>query len=227
MNIYKRYRFPLEVIQYAVWTYYRFNLSVRDVEALLAERGIIVSYEAVRLWVNKFDPEYTDSLKRKRKELGDTFYIDEVFIKINGIEHYLWRVVDQDDVVDNLLQKQRDVQAAKYFFKCLLTNNQGNPSKIINDKLGSYKVAHSELMPAVIHYTSQYANNKSELSHQLTRVRELGMWKFKSIVQANRFISVHAEVYNLFNLGRHLVSAKSYRLLRERAFASWESVVVV
>ena len=228
MNIYKRYRFPPEVIQYAVWTYYRFNLSVRDVEDLLAERGIIVSYEAIRLWVNKFGPEYTGRLKGKRQGFGDTFYIDEVFIKINGIQHYLWRAVDQDgDVVDVLLQKRRDGQAAKYFFKHLITSNQGNPRKIVTDKLGSYRVAHRELIPNVTHDTSQYANNRAELSHQPTRVRERGMRKFKYIVQANRFLSVHAEVYNIFNLGRHLVSAKNYRLLRDRAFASWKSAVAV
>jgi len=165
-------------------------------------------------------------LKRKRRGFGDTFFIDEVFIKINGVQHYLWRVVDQDgDMIDVYLQKRRDSQAAKRFFKRLIASNQGSPRKIVTDKLGSYGVAHRELIPDTIHDTSQYANNRAELSHQPTRVRERGMRRFKSINQAQRFLSAHAEVYNLFNLGRHLVSAKNYRLFRERAFASWESAV--
>ena len=228
MNIYKRYRFPSELIQHAVWLYHRFNLSHRDIEDLLAERGITVSYEAIRLWVNKFGPEYAKRLKKKRKGFGDTFYLDEVFVKINGVLHYLWRAVDQDgDVIDVYLQKRRDSHTAKRFFKRLLKSNQGKPWKIVSDKMGSYPIAHRELMPDVIHDTSQYANNKAELSHQPTRVRERGMRKFKSVEQGQRFLSVHAEVYNLFNLGRHLLSAKNYRMFRDRAFASWEKAVTV
>ena len=228
MNIYKRYRFPPEIIQHVVWLYHRFNLSHRDIEDLLAERGITVSYEAIRLWCNKFGAEYTKRLKRKRQGFGDTFFIDEVFIKINGVQHYLWRAVDQDgDVVDVFLQKRRDSQAAKRFFKRLITSNRGNPRKVVTDKLGSYRVAHRDLIPDTIHDTSQYANNRAELSHQPTRVRERGMRKFKSIYQAQRFLSAHAEVYNLFNLGRHLVSAKNYKMFRDRAFASWKSAVAI
>ncbi len=225
MNIYKRHRFPVEIIQHAVWLYHRFNLSHRDIEDVLAERGITVSYEAIRLWCNKFGPEYAKRLKKKRNGFGDTFFIDEVFIKINGVQHYLWRAVDQDgDVIDVYLQERRDSKTAKRFFKRLLKSNQGQPRKIVTDKMGSYPVAHQELMPDVIHDTTQYANNKSELSHQPTRVRERGMRKFKSVEQGQRFLSVHAEVYNLFNSGRHLLSAKNYRMFRDRAFASWKSV---
>ncbi len=228
MNIYKRYRFPPEIIQYAVWLYHRFNLSHRDIEDLLSERGIQVSYEAIRLWCNKFGTEYAKRLKRKRRGFGDTFFIDEVFIKINGVQHYLWRAVDQDgDVVDVFLQERRDSMAAKKFFKRLFASNRGNPRKIVTDKLGSYRVAHRELIPDTVHDTSQYANNKAELSHQPTRVRERGMRKFKSIKQAQRFLSAHSEVYNLFNLGRHLLSAKNYRIFRDRAFVSWEKVVAI
>ena len=109
MNIYKRHRFPPEIIQYAVWLYYRFNLSHRDIEYLLSERGIEVSCEAIRLWCNKFGPEYARRLKKKRNGFDDTFFIDEVFVKINGVQHYLWRAVNQDgDVVDVYLQEKRD-----------------------------------------------------------------------------------------------------------------------
>jgi putative transposase len=223
---YKQYRYPVEIIEYAVWLYYRFNLSQRDIEDLLAERGIIVSYESIRLWCNKFGPKYATRLKRKHQGYGDTFFIDEVFVKIGGKQHYLWRAVDQDgEIVDVLLQKRRDGAAAKRFFKRLLKKHRGEPRKIITDKLRSYGVAHRDLIPDTIHDTSQYANNRAELSHQPTRVRERGMRRFKSIVQAQRFLGVHAAVYNLFNLGRHLISASHYRLIRLRAFASWKSVV--
>ena len=225
-QMYKRYRFPAEIIQYAVWLYFRFNLSHRDIEDLLAERGICVSYEAIRLWCNRFGPKYAARLKRKHQGYGDTFFIDEVFVKIDGKQHYLWRAVDQDgEVVDVFLQKRRDGAAAKRFFKRLLKIHVGEPRKIVTDKLRSYGVAYRELIPDAIHDTSQYANNRAELSHQPTRVRERGMRKFKSIVQAQRFLNVHSAVYNLFNLGRHLISAAHYRLFRMRAFASWKSAV--
>jgi putative transposase len=224
--MYKRHRFPPEIIQYAVWLYHRFNLSHRDIKDLLSQRGIQVSYEANRLWCNKFGSKYAQRLRRKHQGYGDTFFIDEVFVKIQGHRHYLWRAVDQDgEVVDVFLQKRRDGKAAKRFFKRLLKNHKGEPRRIVTDKLGSYRVAHRELIPEAIHDTTQYANNRAELSHELTRVRERGMRKFKSMEQAQRFLNAHAAVYNLFNLGRHLVSAENYRLFRQRAFATWEKAV--
>ena len=226
MNIYKRHRFPSEIISYAVWLYYRFNLSHRDIEDLLAQRGITVSYESIRLWCNKFGPKYARRLKRKHRGYGDTFFIDEVFVKISGKQRYLWRAVDQDgEVVDVFLQARRDGKAAKRFFKRLLRSHQAEPRKIATDKLRSYGVAHRELMPEVIHDTSQYANNRAELSHQPTRVRERGMRRFKSMGQAQRFLGVHAAVHSLFNLGRHLVSAEHYRCLRKGAFGLWTETV--
>jgi putative transposase len=226
MNTYKRHRFPPEIISYAVWLYYRFNLSHRDIEDLLAERGITVSREAIRLWCIKFGAIYASRLKRKHRGYGDTFYIDEVFIKINGKQHYLWRAVDQDgEVVDVFLQAKRDGSAAKRFFKRLMKSHSGDPRKIVTDKLRSYGVAHRELMPEVIHSTKQYENNRAEQSHEPTRVRERVMRKFKSTGQAQRFLSTHAAVYNLFNLGRHLTKAKYYRKFREGAFNEWERAV--
>jgi putative transposase len=225
-NLYKRYRFPSEIIQHAVWLYHRFNLSHRDIEDLLAERGISVSYESIRLWCNKFGPKYAKRLKCRHQGFGDTFYIDEVFVRIAGKQQYLWRAVDQDgEVVDVFLQSRRDGATVKRFFKRLLKNHHGEPRKIVTDKLRSYGVAHRELIPESIHDTTQYANNRAELSHQPTRVRERGMRCFKSVRQAQRFLSVHAAVYNLFNVGRHLLSAKNHRLLRMRAFASWKCVI--
>ncbi len=226
MNTYKRHRFPPDIISYAVWLYFRFNLSHRDIEDLLAERGIIVSREAIRLWCIKFGPIYTRRLKRKHGGFGDTFFIDEVFVKINGTQHYLWRAVDQDgEVVDVYLQAKRDGAAAKRFLKRLLRNHGGEPRKIVTDKLRSYGVAHRELIPDVIHDTSRYANNRVEQSHEATRVRERGMRRFKSMRQAQRFVGAHAAVHNLFNLGRHLLSAHHYRDLRFSAFTEWGRAV--
>lgn len=173
MNTYKRHRFPSEIICYAVWLYHRFNLRRRDFEDLLAERGIEVSYESIRLWCNKFGPEYAKRLKRRHQGFGDTFYIDEVFVKINGKQRYLWRAVDQDgEVVDVFLQAKRDGAAVKRFFKRLLRSHGGEHRKIVTDKLRSYGVAHRELIPETIHSTKQYENNRAEQSHEATRVRE-------------------------------------------------------
>ena len=227
--MYKRHRFPPEIIQHVVWLYHRFNLSSRDIEDLMAERGIAISYESIRLWCIKFGPKYARRLRRRHQGYGDTFYLDEVshqptrVVKIRGVQHYLWRAVDQDgEVVDVFLQRRRDGKAAKRFFKRLLRASGNEPRRIVTDKLRSYGVAHRELIPDTIHDTSQYANNRAELSHQPTRVRERGMRRFKSIHQAQRFVSTHAAIYNLFNLGRHLISAEHYRFFRQRAFASWK-----
>ena len=224
--IYKRHRFPPDIISYAIWLYYRFNLSHRDIEDLLAQRGITVSYESIRLWCIKFGQRYARRLRRRHQGYGDTCYIDEVFVKINGKQHYLWRAVDQDgEVVDVFLQLRRDGAAAKRFFKRLLRSHGGEPRKIVTDKLKSYGVVHRELIPDTIHDTSQYANNRAELSHQSTRVRERVMRRFKSATQTQRFLATHAAVYNLFNLGRHLVRARHYRKLRIAAFGRWAVAV--
>ena len=226
MNTYKRHRFPPDIISYAVWLYYRFNQSHRDIEDLLAQRGITVSRESIRLWCIKFGAIYTRRLRRKHRGYGDTFYIDEVFVKINGKQHYLWRAVDQDgEVVDVYLQGKRDGAAAKRFFKRLLRSHGDEPRKIVTDKLRSYGVAHRELIPETIHSTQQYENNRAEQSHEATRVRERGMRRFKSVRQAQRFLGAHAGVSNLFNLGRHLVKAQHYRDLRMSAFAEWSRAV--
>jgi putative transposase len=147
-------------------------------------------------------------------------------IQINGNKHYLWRAVDQDgEVVDVYLQARRDGKAAKRFFKRLLRLHGDEPRKIVTDKLRSYGVAHRKLMPGVIHDTTQYANNRAAQSHEPTRVRERGMRRFKSVGQAQQFVSAHAAVYNLFNPGRHLVSARHYRELRAGVFSEWSTAV--
>jgi len=226
--MYKRHRFPPQIIQHVVWLYHRFNLSARNIEDLLSERGIAVSYETIRLWCIKFGPTYANRLRRRHQGYGDTFFIDEVFVKIQGKQHYLWRAVDQDgEVADVFLQNRTDGKAAKCFFKRLLQVSRSEPRRIVTDKLRSYGVAHRELIPDVAHDTAQYANNRAELSHQPTRVRERVMRRFKSAHQAQRFLSIHAAVYNLFNLGRHLISARHYRYFRLRAFASWKCAAAI
>ncbi|MFT6056889.1 MAG: putative transposase [Pseudohongiellaceae bacterium] len=172
--------------------------------------------------------EVCPKIERKHPGYGDTFFIDEVFVKIQGRKHYLWRAVDQDgEVVDVFLQKRRDGNAAKRFFKRLLRKHKGERRKVVTDTLRSYGVPHRKLIPETIHHTTQYANNRCELSHEPTRVRERGMRKFKSMHQVQRFLGAHAAGYNFFNLGRHLVSAENYRYFRLLGFATWESAVAV
>ena len=222
---YHGYRFPPEIISHAVWLYHRFCMSFRDVEDLLAQRGIMVSYEAIRLWCNKFGPEYARGLKRRQGRLGDTWHLDEVFVTIQGQRQYLWRAVDQDgDVIDILVQPRRDRRAAKRFFRKLLKGQGRVPGRLVTDKLRSYRAAHREVMPSVIHSTDQYENNRAEVSHEPTRQRERQMRKFKSPGQAQRFLSVHGLVQNLFRVGRHLLQARHHRELRSRAFLAWDAV---
>ena len=167
MNTYKRHQFPTEIIRNAVWLYYRFNLSHRDLEDLMAERGTVVSDESIRLWCIKFGVTYAKRLKRKHQGYGDTFYIDEVFVKINGEQQYLWRAVDQDgEVIDVFLQIRRDGKAAKRYFNRLLKVHRREPGKIVTDKLRSYQVAYRELIPDAEHDSTQYANNRAELHHK-------------------------------------------------------------
>jgi len=223
--IYHGYRFPSEIISHGVWLYYRFSLSFREVEDLLAERGIEVSYETIRQWCGKFGPDYAAKLKRRRGRLGDIWHLDEVFISIGGERHYLWRAVDQDgDVLDILVQRRRDVRTAKRFFRKLLKAQGSEPRRLVTDKLRSYGVAHRVVMPSVVHDTTQYANNRAELAHQPTRQRERQMRGFKSWAQAQRFLVVHGIIGNLFRVGRHLLRAANHRLLRSRAFVDWNAV---
>ena len=221
-SLYRRHLFPPEIISHAVWLYHRFTLSFRDVEDLLAERGIIVSYEGIRYWCLKFGPAYARSLRRKRGRLGDIWHIDELFFRIRGKRYYLWRAVDQDgDVIDILVTKRRDRRAAKRFFRRTLKHQGKPPWKLVTDKLRSYPAAHRDIFPSVVHRTGQYENNRAEVSHQHTREQERQMRRFKSMAQTQRFLSVHGPIQNLFRVGRHHLKAVHHRLLRNRAFADW------
>ena len=222
---YIRHRFPPEIISHAVWAYYRFSLSFREVEDLLAERGVNVTYETIRQWSVKFGAQYARRLKPRQGLLGDTWHLDEVFVTINGQRHYLWRAVDQDgDVIDILVQRRRDERAARRFFRKLLKSQRRKPFRLVTDKLGSYRVAHREVMPLVTRDTDRFANNRAEVSHQPTRQRERQMRGFKSPDQAQRFLHVHGVIQNLFRLGRHRLRSVHHRMLRVRSFTTWAAV---
>ena len=160
---YHGYRFPPDIISYAVWLYYRFCLSFRDAEDLLAQRGVTVTYETIRQWCQRFGPVYARQLRRRRGRMGDTWHLDEVFVTIQGRQQYLWRAVDEDgDVLDILVQPRRNRHAAVRFFRRLLKNQRHVPRRLITDKLRSYSAACRAVMPSVLHCTDQYANNRAE-----------------------------------------------------------------
>ena len=222
---YKNHRFPPEIIAHAVWLYHRFSLSFREVEEMLAERGVTVSYEGVRQWCLKFGATFAKKLRRRRGRPGDTWYLDELFIRIRGARYYLWRAVDQDgETLDILVQKRRNTKAAKRFFRKLLKGLRYVPNRLVTDKLRSYAAAQRTTLPSVPHCTTQYANNRAEVSHQPTRQRERQMRRFKSPRHIQRFLSVHGPINNLFRIGRHLMQAVHYRLYRDRAFTTWREV---
>ena len=194
---YRGYRFPREIISHAVWLYHRFGLSFRNVEDLLAERGITVSYEAIRLWCQTFGPDDARRLRRRRGQMGDTWHLDELFVTIHGQRQYLWRAVDQDgDVIDILVRPRRNRHAAARFFRTLLKSQGRLPRRLVTDKLRSYAAAHRVVMPAVTHSTRQYENNRAEVSHQPTRQRVRQMRGFTSVAHAQRFLTVqgHCQV---------------------------------
>ena len=221
---YHGYRFPPDIISHAVWLYYRFCLSFRDTEDLLAQRGVTVTHETIRQWCQRFGPVYARRLRRRRGRMGDTWHLDEVFVTIQGRQQYLWRAVDEDgDVLDILVQSHRNRRAAVRFFRKLLKTQGRIPRRLITDQLRSYAAACRTVMPSVVHVTDQYANNRAEVSHQPTRQRERQMRRFKSAAHVQRFASVHGVVQNLFRVGRHLLRSRHHRVLRKGAFVEWDA----
>src|SRR6185369_1478884 len=192
-------RFPGEVISHAVWLYFRFPLSLRMVEEMLAARGILVSHESVRQWAMKFGQAFANQIRRRLPRTGDKWHLDEVVLKIAGKKHWLWRAVDQTGVVlDVLVQRRRDKQAAKRLLRKLLKKQMRPPRVMITDKLASYGAAKREVMPGIEHRQHKGLNNRAENSHQPTRRRERQMKQFKSAGQAQRFLSAHDQINNLF-----------------------------
>ncbi len=222
---YKGHRFPHEIISHAVWLYYRFSLSYRDVEELLAQRGIVVTYETVRQWSRKFGQTYANQLRRRRARPGDKWFLDEVFLKINGKTQYLWRAVDQNgSVLDILVQSRRNKAAAKKFFRKLLKGCTYVPRVLITDKLGSYEAAKQEVMPNVEHRRHGRLNNRAENSHQPTRQRERTMRRFKSAGHAQRFLSAFGPIREHCCPRRHRLGAEEYRRVYARRFEVWNEV---
>ncbi len=229
---YRGHRFPLEIISYAVWLYYRFSLSLRDVEELLAERGVVVSYETVRQWTLKFGQMYANELRRRRAQTGDKWHLDEVFLSINGKTRYLWRAVDQHGrVLDILVQRRRNKPAAKKFFR-KLGHPLGEgckyvPRVLITDKLGSYEAARNEVLPSIEHRRHKRLNNRAENSHQPTRQRERTMRHFKSTGQAQRFLAAFGPIREHFCPRRHRFAVADYRRERAHRFQVWNEVTGV
>ena len=223
---YHGYRFPPIVIQHAVWVYLRFTMSLRDVEDLLAERGITVSYETIRRWVIHFGPIYARSLRAARPKPTGHWHLDEVFVSIAGKQMYLWRAVDSEgEVLDFLVQAKRDTKAALQLMKKLLRRQGIPPALIVTDRWRAYGAALRILSLTRVHRQGKRLNNRAESSHVPIRRRERKMQGFRSAGSAQRFLSCHAATYNTFNVCRHLTSASAHRQLRVQAFETWNRAV--
>jgi transposase-like protein len=225
---FKRHRFPPDVIRYAVWLYFRFTLSIRDVEELLAQRGIEASREAVRCWVIKFGPQIAANLRRRRSPPTGRWHLDEMVVRIRGRRMYLWRAVDDEgEVLDVLVQKRRNKAAALKLLRRLLKNQGIHPETITTDKLASYRAAVRHLGIAGRHRPGgMRENNRAENSHLDIRRRERKQQKFKSQGSAQRFLSSHAAVYNTFNTQPHLIRRSTLRRLRAQAHQVWTAATV-
>src|SRR5215216_7095658 len=220
---YARHQFPAEIIRYAVWLYLRFTLSYRDVEELLAERGIETSYGTVRRWVLKFGPMFARNLRRLRPRPTGRWHMDEMVVSIQGKRMYLWRAVDREgEVLDLLVQSKRDTEAALRLMRKLLKKQGYAPDELVTDKLGFYGAARRDLGLSARHEQGLRKNNRAENSHQPVRRRERKQQRFKSPGSAQRFLSAHAAVHNTFSLQRHLVSRRTLRLFRAEAEQAWQ-----
>src|SRR5215210_2315534 len=226
---YSGYRFPREVIQRAVWMYLRFTLSYRDVEDLLAERGIVVSHETVRRWVLTFGPAIARRLRARRPKPHSRWHLDEMFVRVGGKQMYLWRAVDSGgEVLDVLVQAKRDKRAAQKLMRKLLKRQGMAPDEWVTDKNPAYGAALRELkLTRAPHSRRKQANNRAESSHVPVRRRERKLQGFKSPRSAQRFLSLHTTTYNTFTVPRHLVSARTHRLFRAEAFEAWRSAAGV
>ena len=223
---YRRHRFPPEIIQHEIWLYLRFTLSYRDVDELLTERGLDISYETVRRWVLKFGPAIARRLRRRRPRPSDRWHLDEMVVRIAGRPMYLWRAVDHEgEVLDMLVQRRRDSLTALRLMRKLLKKQGFAPKLLVTDKLRSYGSAFRRLGLTCPHEQGLRMNNRAENSHQVVRRREHKLQRFKSARSAQCFLSMHAAVHSTFNLQRHLISRSTLRIFRAEAIAEWHSAV--
>lgn len=223
---YRRHRFPPEIIQHTIWLYLRFTLSYRDVEELLAERGLDVSYKTVRRWVLKFGPLIAQRLHQRRPRPSDRWHLDEMVVRIAGKRLYLWRAVDHDgELLDVLVQRRRDARAALRLMRKLLKKQGFAPKLLVTDELRSYGSAFRRLRLTCPHEQGLRTNNRAENSHQPVRRRERKLRRFKSARSAQCFLSMRAVIHNTFNFQRHLVSRYTLRVFRAEATAHWRSAV--
>ena len=225
---FKRHRYPPDVIRQALWLYFRFTLSFRDVEEMLAQRGIEASYETIRCWNLKFGREFARNLRRSRPKPTGRWHLDEMVVKIAGRRMWLWRAVDDEgEVLDCLVQKRRNTKAAVRLLRKLLKHQGIHPETIVTDKLASYRAAVRELHLSDRHRPGRMlGNNRAENSHQVIRRRERKQQKFKSQSSAQRFLSTHAAIYNIFNFQRHLISRSTLRTFRAEADRTWTAATL-
>ena len=222
---FKRHRFPSDVIRRAVWLYFRLTLSLRDVEELLAARGVDVTYETIRCWTTKFGTAIADDIRRARPRANGIWHLDEMVVKIRGQRMFMWRAVDDEgEVLDMLVQKRRNKAAALKLLRKLLKNQGILPERFVTDGLPSYGAALKVLKCQRRHKPGRLRdNNRVENSHLPVLRRERKMQRFKSQGQAQRFVSTHSAIYNTFNLQRHLVFRKTLRTFRTAAMAEWNA----
>ena len=218
-----------EIIRLAVMMYIRFPLSLRNVEDLLHERGIDVSHEAVRYWWNRFGPMFASEVRRKRIDRMRAFsnwrwHVDELFVKINGKRHYLWRAVDHEgEVLEAVVTKRRNKQAALKFLKKLM-RRYGSAQEIVTDRFSSYRAALKEIGAADRQVTGRWLNNRVENSHLPLRRRERAMLRFRRMRSLQTFAAVHSSVYNHFNQERSLSSRNTFKANRTAALAEWRQL---
>jgi putative transposase len=223
--LYRRHRFPAEIISHAVWLYFRFTLSYRDIEVLLAERGVQVSYETIGQWCRKFGPTFAAAIRRRRPGPRDKWHLDEVRLRINGKTCWLWRAVDQDGMVlDILVQERRNQEAAETFLRRLVAGQPAVPRLVVTDKLASYTPALKNVLPRAEHRKHKGLNNRAENSHQPTRQRERAMRRFKSLAQAQRFLEPFGPIREHFCPNRGQLTAISYRQTLAERFSTWRDV---